>query len=201
MPLSTKKSLKVTGAKNEAGLTLIEMLVTLSITAFLFLVLSQFLLSGVQLWAKNDHAYRRQHLLNLVFQSLNRDLGAMIPGGYLPEVAASGDQYQFKCWIENEQGLIQLEYRYDQQERKVYRIVGFWGGQPVEKVLLEEVDDWKFEYFQAHSKRWLITWSPEQRSEVPALIKVTFKTKLGDLGSMIIPVNTAQDSKEDSENE
>ena len=201
MPLSTKKSLKGTGAKNEAGITLIEMLVTLSITAFLFLILAQFLFSGVQLWAKNDQAYRRQHQLNLVFQSLNGDLGAMIPGGYLPEVAASGDQYQFKCWGENEQGLVQFEYRYDQQERKVFRTVGFWGGQPVASVLLEAVDDWKFEYFQAHSKRWLITWSPEQRNEVPALVKVTFKTKLGDLGSMIIPINTAYDFKEDDENE
>jgi hypothetical protein len=185
---NTRYPSKATAIRGENGVSLVEMLVALSLTAFLLGVISQFLFTGVKFWAKNDLAYRRQHQLKVVFLTTYSDISSAFIGSYLPDFSMSGDEYQLNFWRETAEGLVLVKYRFEPPEHKVYRSAGFWGGTPPENELFTGIDSWKFEYYQTSSKNWLLEWKPERKDEVPSLIRITVKSKLVNMGTLYIPL-------------
>lgn len=179
---------KVSGPrKNEAGFTLLEMLFSIGMTGVLLAVLAQFLLSGLKLWERNDKGYRRQHQMKFIYQTVYDELSNMLYGDYLPEYLISGDDYKLSFWRESNTGLILVTYRYDFNEKKVYRSEGFYGSNPGETMLFDDISNWQFEYYEPETRNWLREWTSD-RKELPALIRITAKTKENNLGTLIIPV-------------
>jgi prepilin-type N-terminal cleavage/methylation domain-containing protein len=187
---STKPSLLVTASRNEQGMTLIELLASLSLLAILLVVLSQFLYTSVHLWGKNDHAYERRHQLRLISQTLNTDLGLLVNSPFLPEPAIRGDEYDFTFWAATNDGLVQVKYHFDSQEQKVFRSEGFWGSKPAENLLLDQVKEWKVEYYRPKTKNWDLQWQPAPtlKNDIPSLIKVTITVGKNSLGSLVFPI-------------
>lgn len=185
-----KYRLRVIAAQNEKGLSLLEMLISLTFTAVLLGVLSQFLYSGVRFWGKNDQAYRRLSQFKMVFQVTYNDLASAFAGSYLPEFSLTGDEYQLSFWKETTAGLVLVNYRYDSFKKIVYRSAGFWGSKPEENEVFTDIVSWRFEYYKPDQKNWLLEWKPERKDQIPSLVRITVKTKTTDLGSMVIPLKT-----------
>ncbi|MGE5581344.1 MAG: type II secretion system protein J [Bacillota bacterium] len=188
MPFGKKRLLPVTALRNESGLTLLEVIASLALMALILGVLSQFLYSSNRLKIKTDQAYERQHLLENFHRLMAADTLAICAGAYLPENAMTGGDYQITFWLENEAGLNQVTYRFDPQEKKVYRSASFWGSKPEEVPVLTGVTQWRIEYFQAKTKNWLTVWQPSRKDEIPALLRFTVATRSADLGELVFPV-------------
>lgn len=182
---------KITPVK-EDGMTLAEVLASLTLTIFLLMMLAQFLKDGVGLWSKNDRAYRNQHQLKYVYQTLANDLEGVFTGRFLPEKPFQGEELRMVFWNESNDGLRQIGYRYDLEAKTVRRWSGFWGGDPEEINLLNGVIEWRFEYFEPNKKNWVLEWNPSTGMELPSLVKVTAKTDLGLLGPIVFPIKTCQ---------
>ena len=188
---------RATGPKSEAGYTLIEILFVLAITAFLLVILSEFLFSGMRLWAKNDQAYRRQHQIKLVYQVINKELSTLYINPYLPDKALTGTDIEAEFWKESTAGLVKVKYRYEQTEHILYRSVGFAGTTPSETALFKNIKDWKFEYYQPHTQNWVLEWDPKEKTSVPSLIRISIATKESDLGTFTIPVKAWHSEEEE----
>ncbi len=185
--MSIKYRSRVSGNRSEAGFTLLELLFSISITGLLLAILSQFLLSGVQLWERNDRGYLRQHQLKLVYQTAYNEFSTMCHGEYLPDFIINGDEWQLMFWRETIKGLVFVKYRYDLNEKTVYHSEGFYGSKPEETILYKDIIKWQFEYFDQKNRNWLREWKSD-RKELPALIRITVKTKDADLGTLTVPV-------------
>lgn len=192
-----KKLLKALALPNERGVTLLEMLAAITITAFMLAILAQFLFSGVRLWGKQDRGYQQQHRLKLIHQTLYNDLSTALAGNYLPEYSVKGDDAKLQFWSEAPTGLVQITYDYDREQQIVYRSAGFWGQVPQEIPLFKEITEWKFEYFEPKWKNWVTQWNPEQKMLIPALVRVTVHTKTGNLGAMTFPLKAWHEEDEE----
>ncbi len=185
--MSIKHPSKVSGNRTEAGYTLLELLFSISITGLLLAILSQFLLSGVRMWERNDRGYRRQHQLKLVYQTAYNEISTMCYGEYLPEYLIDGGDTRLSFWRETPRGLEFVNYRYDLNEKVIYHSQGFYGSEPPEVVLYKGIENWEFEYFDPKNRNWLREWKSDKK-ELPALIRITVKTKDADLGTLTVPV-------------
>lgn len=188
MLFSTKPALSATDIRNELGMTLVELLASLSLLVILLAVLSQFLYSGIHLWDKSDRAYERRHQLRSISQILNTDLGQLVNSPFLAEPAFNGDEYGCAFWAETNEGLVQIKYRYDQQSQKVFKTIGFWGSKPLENELFQGIKNWKIEYFRPKMKNWELQWRPTSKNEIPALIRVTATMEKNSLGTLVVPI-------------
>jgi prepilin-type N-terminal cleavage/methylation domain-containing protein len=185
---STKPSLLVTASRNESGMTLIELLASLSLLAILLAVLSQFLYTGTRMWGKSDRACERRHQLRFISQTLNTDLGLLVNSPFLAEPAINGDEYGFTFWAVTNDGLVQVKYHFDSQEQKVFRSAGFWGSKPPENQMFDQVKEWKVEYYRPKTKNWELQWQPTLKSDIPSLIRVTVTVGNNSLGSLVFPI-------------
>lgn len=185
MTISTKSSFT-----NEAGMTLAEVLASLALTGLLLGLLSQFLYTSVRLWSKNDQAYRKQHQLKYVYQSLANDFGTVFSSRFLPEEPFQGEELKLSFWSENYHGLEQIQYRYDFETKALWRSAGFWGSEPEERKLFTGISEWKFEYFEPEKRNWVLYWKPSYRTELPSLIRITAQTELGAIGPLVFPIKT-----------
>jgi hypothetical protein len=192
-----KKLLKALALPNEPGVTLLEMLAAITITAFMLAILAQFLFSGVRLWDKQDRGYQQQHRLKLIHQTLYNDLSTVLAGNYLPEYSVKGDDAKLQFWSEATTGLVQITYYYDREQQIVYRSAGFWGQVPQDIPLFKEITEWKFEYYEPKWKNWVAQWNPEQKMIIPALVRVTVATKTGNLGTMTFPLKAWHEEDEE----
>ncbi|HEY8463057.1 MAG TPA: type II secretion system protein GspJ [Bacillota bacterium] len=183
-----KRSLKELLGNAEAGVTLLEMIAALSLTAFLLGILSQLLYSGARLWEHQSRSYQWQHQLRLVYQTLYHDFSNAVCGVYLPENAIKGDDLKVQLWGETPSGLYRITYQYDSATGTVTRTVGRWGEEAEAVPLFKGIKSWKLEYFEATWKSWVAEWDPEQKDELPSLIRVTLATKAGRLGTLTFPV-------------
>lgn len=181
------------GGRGESGFTLPEVILAISFTAILLGVLAQLLFGGVRIWEKIGRGYSRQHQLLLIDRWFRNDLGALITGQYLPETAIRGDQSKLEFWIRSSSGLVKVQYSYDSASGTVNRATGFWGGNAVEQPVLKTVSEWQFEYYDPVSENWLLSWDPVQLNRIPALIRVTVKTRDFDLGRLVFPITGAVD--------
>jgi hypothetical protein len=163
------------------------MLFSIGLTGVLLAILAQFMLSGVKLWERNDRGYRRQHQMKFIYQMVYNEVSTMLYGEYLPDYIISGDDYKLSFWRESDNGLILVTYRYDFNEKKVYRSEGFYGSSPGDELLFEDIANWQFEYYEPKTRNWLREWTAD-RKELPALIRITLKTKNSNLGTLTIPV-------------
>jgi hypothetical protein len=168
------------------------MVASLAITAVLLAVLSQFLFSAAGLWGKNDRAYRGQHQFKLIYQTVYSDLSAAYAGGYLPVAALAGEPTGLRFWKETPSGLQQVSYRFDPSQAKVFRSTGFWGGSAPETELFREIVAWQWEYYQPSTRNWLPEWRPGIGPGLPALIRLSVRTKTRNLGNMIIPLQASE---------
>ena len=184
----TKPSLSVTAIRNELGMTLVEVLASLSLLMILLAVLSQFLYTDTRLWAQNDHSLERRAQLRILSQTLNTDFASLVNSPFLAEPAIQGDDYQTTFWATNQDGLVQIQYRFSLSEEKVFRSAGFWGSKPQEKVLLDHVKEWKVEYFRPKTKNWELFWKPAQKTEIPSLVRVTICAKNNNSKALVIPI-------------
>lgn len=198
--MSAGQSLQVTGKPNESGLTLIEVLISLSLVVLILGVLNLFLYSGFRFQGKYDRAYERKYLLKSLYQVCRSDLASMVTGPYLPEASLVGNDYELSFWRESAAGLFQIKYRFDPQEKKLYRAIGFWESEKQETVLFEAIDDWKFEYFDGDSKNWVSEWSPELKEEIPALVGVSYQTAESGLIRIVFPIKLKQHKDNHDEN-
>ena len=119
---------------------------------------------------------------------MNTDLASLVNSPFLAESALSGDEYEINFWVEANEGLVQIKYRYDQQTQKVFKSTGFWGSKLSEKELLAAVKSWCIEYYRPKTKNWERGWKPTFKNELPSLIRVTMQTQNDDLGSMVFPI-------------
>jgi type II secretory pathway pseudopilin PulG len=173
---------------SENGMTLLETLAAISLTAVLLGILSQLLFSGVRLWGKQSASYRLQHQQSLVFQNLTMDFERLVARTYLPEPALAGNELKMACWDDTATGLMRVIYTYKPDEKSVCRLAGLWGQTPAETLVINEVQDWKFEYYNPKTASWTGEWSPKLKSQLPCLIKVTAVTKYGRFRPMIFPL-------------
>lgn len=188
MGKTVKRSLKGPVLQNESGVTMLEMVAALSLTALLLGILSQLLFSGVRLWSRQDRFYQQQHRFKFVYQTLYNDFSTAFASTYLPEPAMKGDDVEVQFWSETEKGLVQIKYCYDHTEQTVSRTEGFWGQEVAAKPLFKEVQQWKLEYFEPEWKSWVADWDHGDKGKLPSLIRVSIATKSGDLGTMTFPV-------------
>jgi type II secretory pathway component PulJ len=186
--------LVLTGAK---GMTLAEVVASLALSILLLGMLSQFLYSGAGLWNKNDQAYQNQHQLKFIYQTIANDLENVFSGRFLPEETFQGEEYHFNCWCESNSGLKRIEYRYDLQEKAVWRWAGYWGSAPEERKLYSGVSEWRFEYFDPKNCNWVLSWDPSTKTELPSLLKVTAKTDLGVIGPVVFSIKSWRDEEEE----
>lgn len=191
LPNPTKATLK------ENGMTLAEVLAALALTALLLSMLSQFLYSSISLWSKNDKAYRKQHQLKYVYQTIANDLGGVFSSRFLPEKQFQGEELRLNFWVEDSRGLECIGYRYDYESKALWRSSGFWGSAPEEQKLFTGVSEWRFEYFEPKKKNWVLYWEPSFPAELPSLIKITAKTDLGILGPFVFPIETRRNEEEE----
>lgn len=183
----------------EAGFTLMEMLVSLSMFAILLALLSQFLFNGIRLWERNDRAYQRQHQLKVIYQTIDNDLSGMLAGCFLPEGALTGEETELHFWKESEKlGAYQVHYRFEQWEKKVYRSTNIFGGETEEEVWLTGIKAWEFNFYDPESENWLFDWEPDMKWKLPALVRIAVKTEDHDLGKLIFPVRVwTKEAEED----
>ena len=184
----TKPCLPVTVFRSELGMTLVEVLASLSLLMILLAVISQFLYTDVRLWGKNDQIYERSYQTRVLAKTFRLDLSSLVNSPFLAEPAVQGDDYQFVFWAENQDGLVQIQYRFDTSEKKVYRSVGFWGSKPQEKLFFAQVEEWKIEYFRPKTKNWELQWQPVQKTDIPSLIRVTFQAQKNKATTLVIPI-------------
>jgi prepilin-type N-terminal cleavage/methylation domain-containing protein len=178
--------------RNEPGMTLVELLASLSLLGILLAVLSQFLYTGIGLWGKTDRANERNYQLRFISQTLNTDLASMVNSPFLAEPAISGDEYEVTFWSENDQGLVQVKYRYDESTQKVLKTVGFWGNKASENEVFQKIQSWKIEYYRPKTKKWESQWQPAYKNEIPALLRVTVILKNKDQTgtTLVFPIKT-----------
>jgi prepilin-type N-terminal cleavage/methylation domain-containing protein len=189
MALPTRPTLLDIVVQNEQGMTLIELLASLSLIAILLAVLSQFLYSGVRLWGKDDQAYERRRQLLVISQTLSTDLASLVNSPYLAEPAMKGDEYGFDFWRTTHDGLVQINYRFDQSEGKVFKSAGFWGSKPQENPIFTQVKEWKIEYFRLKTKNWESDWQPtDNKTDIPSLIRITFRVGTNNQEVLVIPI-------------
>ncbi|MGD9153990.1 MAG: type II secretion system protein GspJ [Bacillota bacterium] len=194
-----KKLLKEPVFRSEQGVTLLEMLASITITAFMLAILAQFLFSGLRLWGRQDRSYQLQHRLKLIHKTLYNDLSAVLAGNYLPEDSVKGDDAKLQFWTEMPSGLVQVTYSYDAEQQVVNRSEGIWGQVPQEIPLFKEITRWEFEYFDTKWDNWVKEWHPEQKISIPALIRVNVRTKTGNLGALTFPLKAWQAGEEDED--
>jgi len=181
----------------ESGMTLAEVLAALTLTVLLLGFLSQFLYNGITLWSRNDKAYRGQHQLKLIYQTLANDLESIFSGPFLPgEKLFQGEEQSLIFWSESGSGLKVIRYRYDSYEKTVWRSAGYWGSEPDERKLLTGITEWRFEYFEPKRRNWVLSWKPSFKTELPALVKVTAKTDLNKLGPLVFTIKARRDEEE-----
>lgn len=189
MELSLKKCLKKPSLNSESGVTMLEMVAALSLTAFMLAVLSQLLFSGIRLWNNQDHSYAQQHRFKFIYTTLYNDFGTILVGDYLPCAAVKGDDTKVKFWSDSGRGMVLVSYAYDPEIKAVRRWEGLWGQVEEPGVpLFKDVTSWKVEYYKTKYKSWVTEWAPDTVGEVPSMIQVTVKTKTGNLGTMTFPV-------------
>ncbi len=191
MTISIKKEFT-----KENGMTLAEVLAALALTAVLLGLLSQFLYNSVGLWSKNDKAYRTQHQLKYVYQTLANDLGTVFASSLLPEEPFQGEELTLDFWSENSRGLEQIRYRYDFETKALWRSAGFWGSEPEARKLFAGVSEWRFEYFEPSKRNWVLYWKPSYRTELPSLVRITAKTDLGVLGPFVFSIKTRRNEED-----
>jgi hypothetical protein len=164
------------------------MILALGLAIVLFGVLDQFLYSGVMLWGKSDRVWEKQHQLQRINEMLNRELTSLYVSGNLPEPTVQGDEEQLTFWNDTDSGLTLVHWHYDEAEHKLFKSSGFWGSSPEEKLFSEQITAWKFEYYQPETQNWLLSWEPQKKDDIPALIRVSVTSKAGDLGTITVPV-------------
>jgi len=169
----------------------------LGLTAVLLGFTAQFLFNGIGLWEKNDYAYRRQRQLKIIYQSLASDLEATVTGRLLPETLLTGDENTLRFWREAPSGLRLIEYRYDLTAKTVWRSDAFWGEEPSERELVTKATKWEFEYYDSKNSSWQGRWNTDTAVALPALVRVTVATDLGDLGKMIFAIKARQEEETD----
>jgi type II secretory pathway component PulJ len=196
MGVSVAKHLKGHVFPSENGLTLLETLAAISLTAVLLGVLSQLLFSGVRLWGKQNYSYRLQHQQSIVYQNLLMDFERAVVRPYLPEPALQGDELRLVFWADTAAGLVRMTYHYQPEEKTLYRAAGFWGQTPEGASFIKELRDWKFEYFDPKTENWVGEWNPERKDRFPRLIKVSVATKYGKLRDMIFALKPGDNEEE-----
>ncbi len=198
MLVPTKPSLSVTAFRDEGGMTLVEVLASLSLLMVLLGVLSQFLYTDVRLWGKNNNAFERGYQLRVLSQTFHNDLGSMVSGAFLAEASLQGDDYHFAFWAVKPDGLVQIQYRYDPSAQKVFRSAGFWGSKPQEKLVFDRVEDWKFEYYRPKTKNWELYWKPDQnKTDLPSLVRVTAKIHNNHAEMLVVPLPVWRNESDD----
>jgi prepilin-type N-terminal cleavage/methylation domain-containing protein len=189
MAFPTKPNWSDIVTRSEPGMTLVELLASLSLLAILLAVLSQFLYTGIGVWGKTDRANERNYQLRLISQTLHNDLASMVSSPFLAEPAVRGDEYEVAFWTETSEGLVQIKYKYDQSTRKVLKTAGFWGSKPSENEAFQGIQSWKIEYYRPKTKNWELQWKPAYKNEIPALIRVTVTMKSKDqTGTLVFPI-------------
>jgi hypothetical protein len=170
-------------------MTLIEVLASLSLLVVLLMILSQFLDTDIHLWGKNARADEPRHQLQALSQKLNSDLASLVDSPFLAEPAMKGDENQFTFWAATQNGLVQIEYRFDPVEQKVFRAAGFWGSVFEEKPLFDQVKKWQVEYFRPQTKNWELVWQPALKTDIPSLIRLSVWIGNNNLGTLVIPIH------------
>ncbi|MGE5605160.1 MAG: hypothetical protein ACM3YE_05655 [Bacteroidota bacterium] len=181
---------------NENGMTLAEVVAALALTSLLLGLLSQFLYTTVGLWSKNDKAYRYQHQLKYVYQTLANDFETVFTSRFLPEEPFQGEELQLSFWSENYHGLEQIRYRYDFENKTLWRSAGFWGSEPEARKLFTGISEWRFEYFEPKKRNWVLYWKPSYRTELPSLVKITARTELGVLGPLVFSIKARRNEED-----
>jgi hypothetical protein len=192
-----KRLLKAPALPNEAGITLLEMVAAITITAFMLAILSQFLFTGLRLWSKQDRGYQQQHRLKLIHKTLYNDLSTLLAGNYLPEYSVKGNDTRLQFWSEASTGLVWITYNYDSEKQVVYRSEGFWGQEAPEIPLFKEITKWQFEYFDPKWKNWVSEWRPNLKITIPELIRVAVSTKTANLGTLTFPLKAWHEEDEE----
>jgi type II secretory pathway component PulJ len=192
-----KKSGSAINWRSDSGVTLLEVVAALGIMVLLLAVLAQMLDTGSRLWLKSDRAYQTPHQLQDLYTILTQDLSQAYTSDFLPGKALTGDATQLSLWRETSVGLEQVTYRYDAVTKTLYRSAGFWGEHCEEKAAFSDLADLKFEYYAATAKNWQYNWEPERKTTLPALIRITAKSALHDLGTQVIAVEAWHDEADD----
>lgn len=172
----------------EIGMTLAEVVAALGLSVLLLGMLSQFLFNGGSLWSKNDLAYQSQHQLKFVYQTIGNDLENAFVGRFLPEEPFQGEEYFFYFWCNSNDGLKRIGYRYDLQEKAIWRSSGYWGSIPKEQKLFGNIFEWRFEYYEPNKGNWVLYCKSSTKTDLPSLVKITAKTDLGVLGPIVLPI-------------
>jgi type II secretory pathway component PulJ len=179
--------------RNEAGMTLLEVVASLGILVILLAVLSQALYTGSRIWLKNGDAYQKQHQLQDFDTILAPELRSAYSNAFLPAPACTGADQEMSFWRETGAGLQQVTYYYDPAKKILYRRAGLWGARPEAKPLFTGLAVWQFEYFDPDGRNWQDDWKPTVKTALPALIRITAATTRTDLGTTVIPLEASHE--------
>jgi hypothetical protein len=168
---------------------LLEAIASLTLIALILGVMSEFLYNGVRFWARNDHAYQRQHQLQSIYQTFYDDLESAFSGAYFTENSFKGETEELEFWRETAYGLEQKSYRFDREAQQVTCSSGPWGVLSEDRVIFTGIKEWEFAYFDPATAQWVYIWNPSQRAALPALVRLTVRTALGGPGTLVFPIN------------
>lgn len=190
------------------GFTLIEVMVTLTVLAFILLMIFGVFRLGLSAWEKGDSIKDEYQVVRIASQLISRQVKSLVPYKIKAQ-RAEGDYLAFEGKAHSLKFVSALPLRAKQPEGFVYAIYEFKeGGRLVfyeERVLNKDfmedkpkeessvslfagISEVRFEYYQEENPEknqvaaWVEEWDAKEKGEIPKAIRVTLipREKKGD---------------------
>lgn len=198
------------------GFTLIEVMITLTITGFILLIVFGSFRLGLSAWEKGESTKKTYQKVRILSELISQQIKSVVPykikaqkaeGDYLAfEGKAQSLKFvsAFSMRAKNPEGFVYAVYQFRKEGSRFVlyeqRALNkdFFEEEPREELavsLLEGVSDVRFEYYQkedtlkSRAEGWVKDWSAKEEKELPEALKVTITYEQDEGGKAEIPLN------------
>ena len=200
------------------GFTLIEVMITLTITGFIILIVFGSFRLGLSAWEKGESVKKEYQKIRILSELISRQIKSVVPYKIKAQ-KAEGDYLAFEgkaqslklvsafsMKAKNPEGFVYAIYQFRNEGKEGSRFVlyeqrvlnkDFFEEEPKEELavsLLEGVSDVRFEYYQKEdtlknrTERWVKEWSAKEEKELPGALKVFITYEQGGNEKMETPL-------------
>ncbi len=191
------------GASDASGFTLIEVIVTMTILAFIILMVSGTFRLGLSSWEKGDSIREDYQKIRMISQLVSRQIKSAVPYKFKTE-KAEGDYLAFDgkahslrfvsalaMKAKRSEGFVYVVYQFKEEGEKKGRLVlyeqralnrNFFEDDLKEDsalTLFEGVSQVRFEYYRAadeekkQKEEWVEEWNAKDEKELPQALRMT----------------------------
>jgi len=173
-------SIFITNAKITRGFTFIELILSLSILSIVAVTLYGSFNIGIKAWQRGEESNELYQEARIVFKKMGRDLmSAIIPikkeikdGSTESKIKFVGEPGKVIFLAKAKKGISQIAYQISfLEEKKVLEREEKNDNGKQEKVVLAEIEDLGFRYYDSQEKEWSNQWS--NPAELPAGVEIT----------------------------